>query len=87
MGGKSYDSTLPHKVIGSHVAYGTHKVRIFFRLLLFSVLLLMANQGGNQTYKVSSMLQKLLMLHVGQKVAKTKTMDFLCTLYNKSCSY
>ena len=29
-----------------------------FKLLPFSALLLMANQGGNQTPKVSSMLQK-----------------------------
>ena len=44
----------------------------------------MANQAGNQTSRVSSMLQKLLMLRMEQKLSKTKTMD---TLLNKSCSY
>ena len=34
------------------------KVRIFFRLLPFSALLLMANQGAIWTFKVSSMLQE-----------------------------
>ena len=34
------------------------KVKIFFRLLSFSVLLVRANEDGNQTFKVSSMLQK-----------------------------
>ena len=60
------------------------KVIVFFRLLLFSGLLLMANQGGNQTSKVSSMLQKTALVVLGQKLAKTKTTD---TLHNKSCSY
>ena len=74
MGRVSHHSTLLHKLTGSHVAYGTHifttilswikfykisiKVIIFFRLLPFSALLLMANQGGNRASKVLSMLQK-----------------------------
>ena len=57
-----------------HIHFELHKVllefnkRIFFRLLPFSALLLIANHGGNRTSKVSSMLQKTA--HV---VYETKT--------------
>ena len=97
MGRESHDSNLLHKLTGSHVAYGIHTwqdpfwveqsfIRFynFFRLLPFSALLLMANQGGNRTSKVSESYIKLLMLRIGQKLAKTKTMD---TLHYKYCSY
>ena len=69
---ESHDSTLLHKLTGIHIAHGTHmttsilsgimfykisiKVGFFFTLLPFSALLPVANQGGNQTSKVSSML-------------------------------
>ena len=61
------------------------KVRIFFRLLVFSAMFLVANQGGNRVSKVSSMLQKLFLLRMGQKLVKTKTMTqpkpwTLCTI-------
>ena len=61
IGRDSHDSTLLHKLTGSHVAYRTHmaisifiwikiskfsiKIWIFSGLLLFSALLLMAHQG------------------------------------------
>ena len=93
-------STFHQKLTGSNIVYGTHmttsilswrkfykisiKGRVFFILLPFSTLLLMANQGSNWTSKVSSMLRKLLMLCTGQKLAKTKTID---TLHYKFCSY
>ena len=84
IGRESLNSTLPHKRMGSHVAYGTHrmttsiliwikfykisiKVRIILRLLPFSELLLMANQGGNWTSKVSSMLLKTVLVAYGTK--------------------
>ena len=49
----------------------------------FSALLLVANQGGNQHPKSHSSYRKLLLLHMGQKLAKTKTND---TLHDKSFS-
>ena len=48
------------------------KVRIFPRLLLFSVLLLMANQGGNWISQVSSMLQKTALVAYGTKIRENK---------------
>ena len=85
---ESHDSTLLHKLTGSHFAYGTlmttsflswikfymisTKVRIFFKLLLFSALLLMANQVGNQTSKVSSMLQKTAHVAYGTKTSQNQ---------------
>ena len=63
---------------------GKITIRFFFTLGPFSAVLPMANQGGNWTSKVSSMLQKTdHMLHKGQRLAKTKTME---TLLNKSRS-
>ena len=48
------------------------RVRIFFRLLIFSALLLMANQGGNQTPKVSSMQQKTALVLYRTKISQNQ---------------
>ena len=48
------------------------KFRIFFRLLPFSALLLMANQGGNQTSEVSFMLQKTAHVAYGTKTSQNQ---------------
>ena len=88
MGRESHDSTFLHKLTASHIAHGTHmttsilslikfykisiKVRIFFRLLPFSALLLMANQGGNQTFKASFMLQKTAHVVYGIKTTQNQ---------------
>ena len=83
-GRESHDRTLFHKLTGSHVAYGTHiwphsfwveqsfvrfKVKIFLRLSPFSALLLIANQDGNRTSTVSSMLQKTAHVAYGIKTS------------------
>ena len=94
----SHDSTLLHKLTDTHVAYGTHmaisiliwikiykfsiKIWIFSGLLLFIALLLIANQGGTRHSKSHPCYRKLLMLSMGQKLAKA--MD---TLHEKFCSY
>ena len=48
------------------------KVKIFFRLLLFSALLLMANQSGNQMSKVSFMLQKTALVAYETKISQNQ---------------
>ena len=96
IGRDSHDSTLLHKLTGSHVAYRTHmaisifiwikiskfsiKIWIFSGLLLFSALLLMAHQGGTRHSKSHPCYRKLLMLRMGQNLAKA--MD---TLHEKFC--
>ena len=51
------------------------KVRIFFRQLPFSELLLMSNQSGKWTSKVSTMLQKTAQVEYGTKTCQNQNHD------------
>ena len=56
----------------------------FFRLLPFSAPLLTTNQSGNQTSKVSSMLEKTAHVAYGTKTSQNQNHGHL---HDQSCSY
>ena len=60
------------------------KVGIFLRLLPFSALCQYQTKVVTRHPESHPCYRKLLMLHMGQKLAKAKTMD---NLHDKSCSY
>ena len=61
----------------SRIKFYDFNNRIFFRLLPFSALLLIANQGGNRTSKASSMPKKTAQVAMDKNLPKPK----LWTLY------